>query len=993
MCKRRSVTVFFVFFLALPLFADKVLIVQETGDATSLEAVEALTQLPIGSTVDVLSAAAVSTLAATPGGLGAYRAVILADTGCTGTVPVIPGNWGKDITGNVVLIGTDPTYPHLGDTMNGGDTLVRRAIDYVLADATKTGAYISLGCYFSGAAAGTLVPLLNDAFASTAGNFTIEGAGSFNDAHMTATHPALTGLDDNKLKNWSWSVHEVFNTWPADFTVLAIAKNIGSYVAPDGTTGAPYILARGNIEVVSDIKLTPGAAVNETGTSHTVTATISPAAAGIVVTFKVIAGPNVGLTGTAVTNAAGQATFTWASTTVGVDFIQAQFTRDGVTQTSNNARKEWVHTPKSCMRILQSKVLCQTDASGRPTGKYIWTFRVQNLSGTPAAHLFISGLTSPAKAVPDHLVFIPAVSGISPVQQVVLENVPPGPLTFMVSLHDSTLAQCCSTEVTLDLQKCECAQMTVEATPSCFSFPLWSVPPPYKYSFTIQNLSPILAEKVLVAAVSPFDLVTPVPTSQLQVMAAVNNIPPTGTGASAGPVKLSIGGPLAVGGQKVCLNISLNDRDIDDCCAITRCFTLPDCGPIDDSPFTPIGGGVVTRFDTGFRLTGLGNTGEDGVRIATDDATNVGMAWEPLDASAPAGAFVEIRASTGATEPGGRLRVTKGAAGYEISASIDGASAYRVEVYRDGVLAATTRHQPGITDVVMIWPVGAGAEIVHLGQESNHGDTLAFTLDVGAPVVWRLGDGTTVTGDSFRLSSDQPLAHDGLTIDSFELRAAGLREIAATGVSISVDCNGNGVADAEDIATGISLDQNGNGVPDECDGSADAIVLNTGYDDVSRTVLPGGSDDDDWRLVSPAPERLAKVIAPTFSGWPAALPDSAWISANASLGQSLPGIERLTFERCFCLAANADEVSFDLSLRADDRAIVTLNGQQLGAGGEFFAPEPLTIHESGAVGDGLFVAGTNCLRVEVIDSGAVVTGFTLTGTMTASGDGCASSHH
>jgi hypothetical protein len=63
------------------------------------------------------------------------------------------------------------------------------------------------------------------------------------------------------------------------------------------------------------------------------------------------------------------------------------------------------------------------------------------------------------------------------------------------------------------------------------------------------------------------------------------------------------------------------------------------------------------------------------------------------------------------------------------------------------------------------------------------------------------------------------------------------------------------------------------------------------------------------------------------------------------------------------------------------------------SGGAFSAAEPLTLRRTGGVGDGLFVVGTNCLRVEVIDSGAVVTGFTLAGTMEANGGACAPSHH
>src|SRR5439155_3440992 len=59
-------------------------------------------------------------------------------------------------------------------------------------------------------------------------------------------HPALSGLTDTDLSNWSCSTHEGFVQWPAEFKVLAISRDVpSSYTAPDGSSGAPYIVARG----------------------------------------------------------------------------------------------------------------------------------------------------------------------------------------------------------------------------------------------------------------------------------------------------------------------------------------------------------------------------------------------------------------------------------------------------------------------------------------------------------------------------------------------------------------------------------------------------------------------------------------------------------------------------------------------------------------------------------------------------------------------------
>jgi hypothetical protein len=59
--------------------------------------------------------------------------------------------------------------------------------------------------------------------------------------------------------------------------------------------------------------------------------------------------------------------------------------------------------------------------------------------------------------------------------------------------------------------------------------------------------------------------------------------------------------------------------------------------------------------------------------------------------------------------------------------------------------------------------------------------------------------------------SEPDSAHNALTINQTAFTIANFRN------SIPPDCNGNGIADAEDIANGTALDCNANGVPDSCD--------------------------------------------------------------------------------------------------------------------------------------------------------------------------------
>ncbi|MFT4036473.1 MAG: PKD domain-containing protein [Patulibacter sp.] len=171
-----------------------------------------------------------------------YRAIIIGDTGYTpasaydAAVDTV-GVWGPAVSGNVVVIGTDPVDHY----SYGGKDVINNGIAYATDDASATGAFITLSDTYDGASAQTAVPLL-DAF----GAFTVRGVSCYESSHIVVEHPALAALTDAQLSNWGCSVHEAFDSYPQDFVPLAIALDNGSdYTAPDGTQGTPYILARG----------------------------------------------------------------------------------------------------------------------------------------------------------------------------------------------------------------------------------------------------------------------------------------------------------------------------------------------------------------------------------------------------------------------------------------------------------------------------------------------------------------------------------------------------------------------------------------------------------------------------------------------------------------------------------------------------------------------------------------------------------------------------
>jgi len=261
-----------------------------------------------------------------------YRALVLGDATCSSSRPAAAESttdkWGPAVTGSVLINGTDPVF----HASQGGEAITRRGVDFAVGDATKTGVYVSLSCYYHDTASHTPVPLLD---ALRPGGFTVTGVGCYNDAHIVATHPALDGLTDETLSNWSCSVHEAFDTWPADFTVLAMARDFGSaFTSSDGTVGTPYILASGQGLRSFPLSLSPTSAEVPVGATHTVTATLldsatrQPAPGVLLRAFAVDVGDGLSVahpltcsTSLCQTDAAGQVRFSYTSTAPGEDAI------------------------------------------------------------------------------------------------------------------------------------------------------------------------------------------------------------------------------------------------------------------------------------------------------------------------------------------------------------------------------------------------------------------------------------------------------------------------------------------------------------------------------------------------------------------------------------------------------------------------------------------------------------------------------------------------
>jgi len=100
---------------------------------------------------------------------------------------------------------------------------------------------------------------------------------------------------------------------------------------------------------VNGLTLDPATATNLIGTTHNVTATVrnkqtNNPIADVVVNFTITAGPNMGLTSQATTNANGQTTFSWSSSTVGTDTLSATIpnSNPGDPDITTTATKTWI---------------------------------------------------------------------------------------------------------------------------------------------------------------------------------------------------------------------------------------------------------------------------------------------------------------------------------------------------------------------------------------------------------------------------------------------------------------------------------------------------------------------------------------------------------------------------------------------------------------------------------------------------------------------------
>lgn len=293
--------------------------------------------------------------AMTASDFASYQVLVIGDPNCGGpegyAAALANANVWEPVVmasgGNKVLIGTDATEHNDGPYgTQRGDVLERDGIAFAGGSEGGTGAYIDTSCTYSNSAPpdyvtappGTPVPIMDGLSTHGPHQFTAGGAPCAGSMSIVAASGPTASLHDADLSNWNCSVHAFFDHYPSDWTPLALATDPGvpaNYSAKDIDTGtivagSPYILVSGGgVAISSHIALAPATGLDWAGGRHTVNATVtidgSPAA-NQAVTFHIEGGPNVGQVGSGVTDATGQASYTYTDTGgAGTDEISATF--------------------------------------------------------------------------------------------------------------------------------------------------------------------------------------------------------------------------------------------------------------------------------------------------------------------------------------------------------------------------------------------------------------------------------------------------------------------------------------------------------------------------------------------------------------------------------------------------------------------------------------------------------------------------------------------
>src|SRR5438067_9667136 len=234
-------------------------------------------------------------------------------------------------TPNVLYIGSSSPID-AGAIRLDNNTDAALPVDSVTVDLGRPGPAFNLWGSFTVPAHGSVILTQTSQFNFDTSDYPIGQCGQ----PLVAGDPRvpIVAVKSNGITTTYFDTAHILDTGGFD---LACSGNESLQWRLIGTTG---------INANGDFLLSPPTGTGQLGQPYTVTATVTDAngqpLANATITFKVIQGPSLGTTGSAVTNAAGTAVFAFTGHSAGTDTVQASITNasGGVTK-SNPVTVNW----------------------------------------------------------------------------------------------------------------------------------------------------------------------------------------------------------------------------------------------------------------------------------------------------------------------------------------------------------------------------------------------------------------------------------------------------------------------------------------------------------------------------------------------------------------------------------------------------------------------------------------------------------------------------
>jgi YD repeat-containing protein len=279
---------------------------------------------------------------------------------------------------NVVYIGSGPPLDAAAIRIDNNSNAAV-TIDSVLVDLQLPGPTFNLWGSFTIPAHGSAILTQTTQYNFDLSEFTLIGCGGTlqpNDPRI----PKITVTTAGQSASYLDTSH-ILDTFGYDLADCPPGTNESLQWRPVGSSSTAS---------AGHLALRPLSAVNAAGATYTATAIATDAGnepvSGLTVDFRVVTGPNSGITGHATTDANGLATFTYSSAAAGTDTLRASITNTlGAVLNSNDVTSTWVSTvnlqlsPASTTAAIGSPANVTafvTDGSGSPLANLIVTFRV-----------------------------------------------------------------------------------------------------------------------------------------------------------------------------------------------------------------------------------------------------------------------------------------------------------------------------------------------------------------------------------------------------------------------------------------------------------------------------------------------------------------------------------------------------------------------------------------------------------------------------------------